>query len=113
VNVYEGTSATGYPVLPNSHLQIPGVIGSKRFYASEDGAWKLSKQDGTELRNGTGQSFYTGTLPTGNYTLLFDPANADSPSLTSSLEVGMVELYRGSDSTGQKLSAGQRIQASA
>ncbi len=112
--IYNGTAAVGTPIPAGSIEAVPGLLGSKRFYASSQGKWKLFRQGATtELKSGTGQNFYTGTLQAGLYDLVFEPADASLSPWRVTLQVGLTEIYMGTSAAGQKLSPGQKITANA
>ncbi|WP_400492728.1 hypothetical protein [Brevibacillus sp. H7] len=112
--IYSGTAAAGTPIPTGSTESIPGLSGSKRYYASSAGTWKLYRQGAeTEMKKGSGQSFYTGTLPSGLYDLVFEPTDVNLSPSRFTLHVGLTDIYLGMDATGQKLTPGQKITAKA
>lgn len=113
-NIYEGTGAVGTPIPAGAAQAIPGLLGSKRFYANSPGTWKLFRQGAAaELKTGEGQNFYTGTLQSGLYDLHFYPSDSSLTPWKITLQVGLTEIFLGNSAAGQKLVPGQKIVANA
>jgi hypothetical protein len=110
VAVFLGDNANGRS-LPSGHTEkILGVSGSRQFFASEEGMWKIVGKNTTNLvKDGFGQSFDTGSLQTGMYDVIFQPRRKDAPEWKISLEVGLPAVYYLLNGNKQQLAQGQKI----
>ncbi|MGN7470102.1 hypothetical protein [Brevibacillus sp. SAFN-007a] len=113
-SIFQGQKPEGEKVPSGSQTAIFGTMGSTQFASAVSGTWELINQTtNAKLRTVTAKSFSTGTLPAGNYELVFTPDDGSLSTWTTHIRVGMAELYQGTDASGQKLAPGQQITAPA
>ncbi|MGG4462169.1 hypothetical protein ABEX29_28175 [Brevibacillus porteri] len=110
--IYKGEKAEGEPLSTGGQTTIFGNMGSTDFNSSVPGTWKLTnKSTNQEMRSVPATVFSTGTLLTGQYQLLFLPDDTSMSPWTTTVQIGMAELYMGTDASGQKLAPDQTITA--
>lgn len=110
--IFIGNPADKVQLAAGATDHIYGKSGSRSYYASVPGTWKLSfKENGRELLTGKNQTFQTGGLVQGVYELVFTPEDVNLWQWHATLHIGFVDLYQGEDASGQKLSPGQKITA--
>lgn len=110
--IYEGEKAVGESIPSGGTNAIFGVFGSKTFSSKVPGTWKLTnKATNTEMRSVSGTVFSSGSLKTGQYDLMFSPDDGSLSPWMVTIQVGLAEIYMGTNSTGQKLSQNQVITA--
>lgn len=113
-SIFEGEKPTGAAIPSGSQTAIFGMMGSTSFASTVPGTWKLiNKTTNAELRSVPAKIFATGTLPTGNYDLVFTPDDSSLSAWMTHIRIGMAELYMGTDASGQKLAQGQQVTAPA
>ncbi|MBG9944796.1 hypothetical protein ABE237_01445 [Brevibacillus formosus] len=111
-SIFNGEKAEGEPVPSGGQTAIFGMMGSHDFASSVPGTWKLTnKSTSAEMRSVPATVFSTGTLLTGQYELLFVPDDTAMSSWMTTIQVGVAELYMGTDASGQKLTQDQKITA--
>lgn len=110
--IYEGEQAQGEPIPSGSTEGIYALYGSKSFASAIPGTWKLTnRKTGAEMRSVSGMVFTTGTLVGGQYGLQFIPDNSSLMPWMIEIQVGLADLYMGTDASGQKLGQNQKITA--
>lgn len=110
--IYEGEKAIGESIPSGSTSAIFGVFGSRSFSSQVPGTWRLTnKATNTEMRSVSGTVFTSGSLKTGQYDLVFTPDDSSQSSWMTTIQVGLAEIYMGTDATGQKLTQNQVITA--
>ncbi|RNB90942.1 hypothetical protein EDM59_00730 [Brevibacillus nitrificans] len=110
--IYEGDNSVGEPIPTGDTVPIFGVVGSKKFSSKASGKWTLMNSSTKhEMRSAKGTTFSTGSLAFGKYELIFTPDDNNATSWSANLQVGLPELYQGTDENGQKLSQDQKLMA--
>ncbi|QRG65831.1 hypothetical protein [Brevibacillus choshinensis] len=110
--IYEGEKAIGASVPSGSTSAIFGLFGSRSFSSKVPGTWRLTnKATNTEMRSVSGLVFTSGSLKTGQYDLVFTPDDSSQSPWMTTIQVGLAEIYMGTDATGQKLTQNQVITA--
>lgn len=110
--VYEGEKTQGESVPSGDTVEIFGLYGSKSFASNVSGTWRLTnKVTGAEIKTLSGHVFLTGTLVGGQYDLQFTPDDGNLVPWKATVQVGLAELYMGTDASGQKLAQNQVITA--
>lgn len=111
-HIYEGDKSAGASLPPGDTVAIFGLSGSKTFSSNLPGTWKLTdKATNSAMRSVKGAVFFTGALKAGEYELMFVPNDNNLTAWVAPIQVGLAELYLGTDTNGQKLAPDQKIMA--
>lgn len=114
LSIFAGENTAGEAIPSGGITGIFGMFGAKSYTSTAAGTWKLSNiANGKELKTSSEKSFTTGNLMQGQYELIFTPDDSSLPVWTTTIQVGSVDLYMGSDANGQKLTDNQKITAPA
>ncbi|HZG17464.1 MAG TPA: hypothetical protein VE710_20985 [Candidatus Bathyarchaeia archaeon] len=112
LSIYQGTDATG-PLIPSGSTQtIFANNGSMKFFAGEQGTWKVyTKGSTTELKGSYGLRYNTGTLEAGSYEIVYKPLKEGAEEWRITLEIGLPPIYQIVSGNKQKIAPGQKITA--
>lgn len=110
--IYQGSDATG-PILPSGSTQtIFAETGSMKFFAGEQGEWKVYvKGNTTPLKGSYGLRYNTGTLDAGSYEVTYKPLKDEAQEWRITLEIGLPPIYQVLNGAKQKIAPGQKIMA--